>query len=44
MLYHRRALVYVGKAGNLKKRLAEHRHKISGRLNIDVADMGFKRD
>jgi hypothetical protein len=41
-LYHRESLVYVGKADSLKKRLGEHRHKISGRLNIDVADMAFK--
>src|SRR5579862_8913806 len=41
-LYHRGSLVYVGKAGQLRKRLGEHCHKISGRLNIDAADMGFK--
>jgi hypothetical protein len=41
-LYHHGSLVYVGKAGSLKKRLGEHRYKISGRQNIDVADMGFK--
>lgn len=41
-LYHQGALVYVGKADSLKKRLGEHRHKISGRQNIDVADMGYK--
>jgi hypothetical protein len=34
------SLVYVGKADS-KKQLGEHRH-IRGRLNIDVADMGFK--
>ena len=36
--------VYVGKAdsGGLRKRLQEHHHKISGRRNIDVSDMGFK--
>jgi len=31
----------VGKADGLKRRLGEHRHKISGRLN-NLADMGFK--
>jgi hypothetical protein len=41
-LYHKGSLVYVGKADSLKRRLGEHRDKISGRLNIDVADMGFK--
>lgn len=41
-LHHRGALVYVGKADSLRKRLGEHRHKISGRQHIDVADMGFK--
>jgi len=41
-LYHNGSLVYVGKANSLKRRLGEHRHKISGRLNIDVADIGFK--
>lgn len=42
MLYHRRSLVYVGKADSLKRRLGEHRHKISGRQNISVQDMAFK--
>jgi Eco29kI restriction endonuclease len=41
-LYHHGSLVYVGKSDSVKKRLGEHKHKISGRLNIDVADMGFK--
>jgi hypothetical protein len=41
-LYHHGTLVYVGKADSLRKRLGEHRHKISGRLNIDGGDMGFK--
>ena len=42
MLYHQGSLVYVGKAGSLKKRLGEHRHKIRGRHKIEVADMEFK--
>ena len=41
-LFHKGALVYVGQAQSLKKRLGEHRGKISGRRTIDVADMGFK--
>ncbi len=41
-LFHKKALVYVGQARSLKKRLAEHYKKISGRRNIDVADMDFK--
>ncbi len=41
-LYHHGSLVYVGKASSLKARLGEHRYKISGRQNIEVADMGFK--
>ncbi|MBI3665867.1 MAG: Eco29kI family restriction endonuclease [Acidobacteria bacterium] len=41
-LYHKGTLVYVGKADSLKKRLAEHHEKVSGRKNISVADMGFK--
>jgi len=41
-LYHQGSLAYVGKADSLKKRLSEHGHKISGRHNIDIADMGFK--
>ncbi len=41
-LYHRGSLVYVGKAHQLRRRLGEHGHKIQGRLNIDVVDMGFK--
>jgi len=41
-LYYRGSLVYVGKAEQIKKRLGEHRLKISGRRNIEVSDMGFK--
>lgn len=41
-LFHKGSLVYVGQARSLKKRLGEHLEKISGRRNIDVADMGFK--
>jgi hypothetical protein len=41
-LFHKGALVYVGQAQSLKKRLGEHHEKISGRKNIDVADMGCK--
>ena len=41
-LFHNGALVYVGQARSLKKRLGEHHEKISGRRNIDVGDMGFK--
>lgn len=41
-LFHRKALVYVGQADSLKKRLLEHYKKISGRKNIDVSELGFK--
>ncbi len=41
-LYHGDSLVYVGKAGQLRRRLEEHRFKISGRRNIEVSEMGFK--
>ncbi len=41
-LYHQESLVYIGKADSLKKRLGEHRRKIVGRQNLDLADMGFK--
>jgi hypothetical protein len=41
-LFHAGALVYVGQAKSLKNRLGEHHEKISGRRNIDVADMGVK--
>ncbi len=34
-------LVYVGKASNLRKRLSDHRFKIVGRRNIDIAEMSF---
>lgn len=34
-------LVYVGKAGHLKRRLIEHRNKIGGRKNIALADVRF---
>lgn len=32
----------VGKAEQLKKRLGEHRFKISGRRNIEAPEMGYK--
>lgn len=41
-LYHKESLVYVGKADSVRRRLGEHRYKISGRLDVDVADIGFK--
>jgi hypothetical protein len=41
-LFHGKRLVYVGQARSLKKRLAEHHEKISGRRNIDILEMGFK--
>lgn len=41
-LFHKGALVYVGQARSLIKRLEEHRGKISGRKNINVEEMGFK--
>jgi hypothetical protein len=41
-LFYGKALVYVGQARSLRKRLAEHYGKISGRKNIDVSEMGFK--
>ncbi len=41
-LYHQGQLVYVGKANSLKKRLSEHRHKITGRQRIEASDVGFK--
>lgn len=41
-LYHAGTLVYVGSAKTaLPTRLKQHRRKISGRLNIDVADMSY---
>jgi hypothetical protein len=42
-LYHRGALVYVGKASrNLRDRLSDHQRKLSGRRNIDLLDVRFK--
>lgn len=41
-LYHAGQLVYVGKAASLRTRLVNHFRKISGRTNIDIADMTFK--
>jgi len=43
-LYHRRGLVYAGKALNttLARRLNEHYRKIAGRRNIDVADVSCR--
>jgi predicted GIY-YIG superfamily endonuclease len=40
-LHFQERLVYVGKADNLPKRLSEHRRKIIGRQNINIADVGF---
>lgn len=41
-LYHVETLVYVGSAKtSLPTRLNQHRRKISGRLNIDVADLSY---
>jgi Eco29kI restriction endonuclease len=41
-LYHRGTLVYVGSAKTrLPTRLGQHLRKISGRENIDLADMAF---
>jgi len=40
-LYKNGVLVYVGKASNLRKRLSDHRFKIIGRRNIDIAEMSF---
>lgn len=41
-LFHEGALVYVGKADSLPRRLNEHFRKISGRHNIDGGKMSFK--
>lgn len=41
-LFHNNLLVYVGKANNLRKRLTEHRIKISGRRKISMNEMTFK--
>jgi hypothetical protein len=40
-LWHQGALVYVGKADKLSKRLQEHHEKISGRRNMSLNDMKF---
>ena len=40
-LHRNGVLVYVGKAENLRNRLSQHRFKIMGRQNIDVAEMSF---
>lgn len=34
--------VYVGKAGDVAERLAQHLRKLSGRQNIDLAKVGYK--
>lgn len=43
-LYHRRQLVYAGKALNttLARRLTEHYRKIDGRRNIEVAEVSCR--
>lgn len=40
-LFHKNALVYIGRADDLRKRLGEHLEKVRGRLNITLNDMGF---
>lgn len=40
-LYHVHGVVYVGKTDDLRKRLKEHREKISGRRNIRLTDVAF---
>lgn len=50
VLYHKRKLVYVGKASRettksgrtLRMRLSEHRSKIASRRNIKLMDMKFR--
>lgn len=43
ILHYRGAAVYVGKAeDSLRSRLADHRVKLDSRLNIQVADIGFR--
>jgi hypothetical protein len=41
-LFYKGVLAFVGQAQSLRKRLREHHAKISGRKNIDIADIGFK--
>lgn len=41
-LHYQGALVYVGKADNLRARLTQHKRKIAGRRNIHLADVAFK--
>lgn len=42
VLFHKKKLVYVGRAENLRKRLGDHMKKIGGRLGIQLSDMRFK--
>jgi hypothetical protein len=41
-LFRNDVLVYVGKAGDLSRRLEDHHKKIKGRRNIQINEMGFK--
>jgi len=41
-LYKQETLVYIGKSGDLPRRLSDHYRKISGRRNISVEEIGFK--
>ena len=42
LLMHKGLPVYVGKAAQMKSRLGKHLKKISGRKNINIADMTYK--
>jgi hypothetical protein len=43
ILHHQGVAVYVGKADDsLRSRLEDHRVKLGSRLNLNVADMGFR--
>lgn len=43
ILHYRGVAVYVGKAeDSLRSRLEDHRTKLASRLNMNVADMGFR--
>lgn len=42
LIYYDNSPVYLGKANNIAERLEQHQSKLSGRLNVVLASVGYK--
>ncbi|WP_306598825.1 GIY-YIG nuclease family protein [Geothrix sp. 21YS21S-2] len=42
VVYYKKLPMYVGKANDIYDRLSQHHEKLSGRLNIDLNQIGYK--